>query len=225
MEQLQIEKIAERLINEFQRRLSKEDIPLICSIIQNSLNNCNVAIPKKLNPRSSLFETCQDSKVYTAKIDNDTLTAFQELRKKPKEDIRKTLTALIQFYSNHDQLNLILTHDVLASRQSYIKYTNQLAHNLIHAQQDYTQIKVEFDGLTSRLGIFCRKGSADSTLNKTFLGSIVAALHAYHSVEISTADIPMSYLGNRAALKYQLKQQLNKQPQMYWSAESVKIFI
>lgn len=190
---------------------------------------CNVANgkaePRLVHPSSSLFETCGEEGVYTAVIGNSTLEDFQKLRKAIGEDIRKTLTALIEYYSNNDSLNIILSADVLETRQSYAKYTAQLAHYLSQNQPHYTQIKVQFDSTTSRLGIFCRKGSADSTLNKGFIGSIVASLHVYDSAKVLIKNVPLSYLSNRAALKYIIAQKTGKKPRFIWEKDSVNIYI
>jgi hypothetical protein len=188
------------------------------------LLHCNVAT-KLVTPKTSLFDTISDADVYTLEIDNKILTDFQTLRQSIGEDIRKTLAALIEYHEEHDSLNLILLHDVLETRQSYTKFTAQLGNYLTHAQHKYTQIKVQFDPLSTRLGIFCRLGSPGSTLNSTFLGSIVATLRIHRGAEVLTQDIPMSYLGNRAALKYQLAQRLNKKPTLIWTKHSLKVFI
>lgn len=180
--------------------------------------------PKLVTPKNALFDTIQDPNVYTLEIDNKLLTDFQKLRQSKKEDIRKTLLALIDYHSDHDSFNLILLHDVLETRQSYTRFTAQLGNYLTHGQQKFTQIKVQFDSLTSRLGIFCRLGSPGSTLNSSFLGSVTASLCAFGSAEVLTEDIPMSYLGNQAALKYQLTQRLGKKPNITWTKTSVKIF-
>jgi len=189
--------------------------------------DCNVATTeaKLISPKTNLFESINQPDVYTVELDNKTLTDFQKLRQAEGEDIRKSLTALMMYYEEHDSLNIILTSDVLEKRQSYIKFTAQLANYLVHAQKKFPQVKVQFDSTTSRLGIFCRIGSANSTLNSSFLGSIIASLIMYKSAEVLTGEIPMSYLGNRAALKHILKQRLNKTPQIEWTKESVKIFI
>jgi len=189
------------------------------------LLNCNVATPKLISPKTSLFDSCRDPDVYTLEIDNKMLNDFQNLRQSVGEDIRKTIVALIDYHEDHDSLNLILLHDVLETRQSYARYTAQLANYLTHAQKKYTQIKVQFDALSTRLGIFCRLGSPGSTLNSSFLGSVTASLRVNRSAEVLTQDIPMSYLGNRAALKYQLTQRLGKKPILQWSKLSLKVFI
>lgn len=188
-------------------------------------DSCNVATPKLISPKTFLFDSSKEPGVYTLEVDNKTLTDFQKLKDAEGEDIRKTLLALINYHNEHDSFNLILLHDVLETRQSYTKFTAQLGNYLTHGQEKYTQIKVQFDSLTSRLGIFCRLGSPGSTLNSSFLGSITASLSAYSSAEILTEDIPMSYLGNRAALKFQLTQRLGKKPILEWTKHSLKVFI
>lgn len=191
--------------------------------------DCNVATPetkaKLISPKMNLFDSINQPNIYTVELDNKTLTDFQKLRKVEGEDIRKSITALMKYYEEHDSLNIILLSDVLKERQSYIKFTAQLANYLVHAQKKFPQVKVQFDASTTRLGIFCRIGSAGSTLNSSFLGAIIASLHVYKSAEILTGEIPMSYLGNRAALKHILKQRMGKTPQIDWTKESVKIFI
>lgn len=200
-------------------------------IITNpSYLNCNVATPKTeaklVSPKTNLFDSINQPNVYTVELDNKTLNDFQKLRKAEGEDIRKTIVALMMYYENYDSLNIILLSDVLEKRQSYIKFTAQLANYLVHAQKKFPQVKVQFDTTTSHLGIFCRIGSNDSTLNSSFLGAIIASLIMYKSAEVLTGEIPMSYLGNRAALKHLLKQKLEtKNIQIHWTKESVKIFV
>lgn len=193
--------------------------------LKTMAESCNVATPKLISPKSSLFDSCKEPQVYTVEIDNKILTDFQTLRNSPNEDIRKTLLGLMDYYSNYDQLNIILLHDVLAKRQSYTKFTAQLANYLANSQRNYNQVKVQFNHLTTQLGIFCRLGSPGSTLNSSFLGSVTATLLYYKSAEVLTAEIPMSYLGNRSALKHQLTKRLGKKPQIHWTKTSVKIFI
>jgi hypothetical protein len=190
--------------------------------IGEAIESCNVAT--HITPKTALFDTCVDKDVYVLELDNKTLTDFQTLRNSVGEDIRKTIIALMDYYSNQDQLNIILLADALEKRQSYIKFTAQLANYLTHNQTNYSQCKVQFDHLTTRLGIFCRKGTEKSALNSNFLGSVTAALRAYGSCEVDTADVPMSYLGNRAALKHLLTTRLGKTPRIIWTKDNVKIF-
>lgn len=226
----QEEKLAVPIINErgkFIRiidsiSLSLEDATQLRDHLSEAIDNCNVAT--RISPKSALFDTCADSNVYVLELDNKTLTDFQTLRKSVGEDIRKTIIALMDYYSNQDQLNIILLADALEKRQSYIKFTAQLANYLTHNQENYSQCKVQFDNLTTRLGIFCRKGTEKSALNSNFLGSVTAALRAYGSCEVDTADVPMSYLGNRAALKHLLTTRLGKTPRIIWKKDVVKIF-
>jgi hypothetical protein len=185
-------------------------------------DSCNVATI--ITPKTALFDTCADPNVYVLELDNKTLTDFQTLRNSIGEDIRKTIIALMDYYSNQDQLNIILLSDALEKRQSYIKFTAQLANYLTHNQTNYSQCKVQFDNLTSRLGIFCRKGTEKSTLNSTFLGSVIAALRVYGSAQVEMADIPLSYVGNRASLKHLLTKRLGKTPEIIWTKDNVKIF-
>lgn len=187
-----------------------------------AIDSCNVAT--HISPKTALFDTCAEADVYVLELDNKTLTDFQKLRNSEGEDIRKTIIALMDYYSNQDQLNILLLADALEKRQSYIKFTAQLANFLTHNQTNYSQCKVQFDNLTTRLGIFCRKGTEKSALNSNFLGSVTAAIRAYGSCEVDTADVPMSYLGNRAALKHLLATRLGKAPRIIWSKEVVKIF-
>lgn len=189
------------------------------SIIE--IKSCNVAT---VNTKTGLFDTSHDPNVFTIEIDNKILGDFQRMRSSEGEDIRKSILALMDFYNSNDALNIILLHDVLEERQSYIKYTAQLANYLTHNQQKYQQVKVQFDQLTTRLGIFCRTGDRTTTLNATFLGSVTAALLAYGSAHVPLADIPMSYLGNRAALKHLLTHRLEKTPTIRWHKEGVTIF-
>lgn len=214
----------EYIRSEAQFRLVK-DLEVANVILPFLDDTCNVAIPKLVHPVSSLFETERDPQVYTATISNQVLTDFQKLRNKSNEDIRKTITALIEYYSNNEQLNIILQNDVLETRPSYTKFTAQLAHYLTQAQPHYTQIKVQFDATTSRLGIFCRMGSNSSSLNKSLIGSIVAILHIHNAAEVSKKDIPMSYLSNRAAFKFQIAQRLDKKVRLNWKKDSVEIFV
>jgi hypothetical protein len=188
------------------------------------IDSCNVATAKVVNPQSALFDTSNDPDVYTLEISNQILTDFQTLRKSPGEDMRKTLLALMDFYSNNDQLNLIILSDVLEKRQSYIRYTAQLANYLAHNQGNYTQCRVQFDPFTSRLGIFCRKGTEKSSLNSNFLGAVTASLKAYGSAQVDTRDIPLSYIGNRASLKHLLTKRLGKVPTIRWDADHITIF-
>lgn len=183
--------------------------------------NCNVA--KLVSPKLNLFDA--EDNVYTVEVNDKLLTDFQKLRQSPNEDIRKTILALMEYYNDHEALNIILMEDVLETRQSYIKFLSQLASHLKHGQTYYTQIKAKFDNTTTRLGIFCRR-NPNSTLNSSFLGSIVASLHMHESAEVLLGDIPMSYLGNRAMLKSLLAQRLpGKRIKIHWSKESVKVFI
>lgn len=201
----------------------REDLLSFKEQIETLLDkSCNVATT--VVPKSALFDTCVDPNVFVLEINEQTITDFQKLRKAEGEDIRKTIIALMDYYSNNDQLNILLLSDALEKRQSYIKFTAQLANYLTHNQESYTQCKVQFDNLTSRLGIFCRKGTERSALNSTFLGSVTAALRAYGSAQVNVADIPMSYLGNRAALKHQLTARLGKTPRITWDSDHVKIF-
>lgn len=194
----------------------KERIDLV---IQS--RSCNVAT---VNTKTGLFDTSNDPNVYAIELDNKILEDFQRMRNSEGEDIRKSILALMQYYDSNDALNIILLHDVLQDRQSYIKYTAQLANYLTHNQQKYQQVKVQFDQLTTRLGIFCRTGDHKTTLNATFLGSVTAALLAYGSAHVPLSDIPMSYLGNRAALKHLLTHRLTKPPTIKWHKEGVTIF-
>lgn len=180
---------------------------------------CNVAT--KVELKQSLFDTCQDETVTTIELDEKILTDFQTLRKSQGEDIRKTLLALMAFYSNHEQLNLVLMHDALANRQSYIKFTAQLANYLARHQSAYKQVKVQFDATTSRLGIFCRTGTETSSLNINFLGTIIASLKIWNVIEIDIKSVPMSYLGNRAMLKHILTHRLGGVPKITWNKTGV----
>lgn len=194
----------------------KEQIDSIITI-----KSCNVAT---VNTKTGLFDTSTDPNVYAIEIDDKTLNDFQRMRNSEGEDIRKSILALMEFYNSNNALNIILLHDVLQERQSYIKYTAQLANYLTHNQKKYQQVKVQFDQLTTRLGIFCRTGDLKTTLNATFLGSVTAALHAYGSAHVPLSDIPMSYLGNRAALKHLLTHRLDQTPTIRWHKEGVTIF-
>jgi hypothetical protein len=189
------------------------------------IERCNVATAKQVVPKDALFNTNQDPEVYTLEVSNQILTDFQRLRNSPGEDMRKTILGLMDFYASHDQLNIMLLSDALESRQSYIKFTAQLANYLTHNQGNYTQCRVQFDHLTSRLGIFCRKGTEKSSLNSNFLGSVTAALKAYGSAQVDKADIPISYLGNRASLKHLLTKRLGKSPQIKWDNLGVTIWV
>jgi hypothetical protein len=184
--------------------------------------SCNVA--KRVSPRTALFDSCDDETVTTVEITATLLNDFQTLRNAPGEDIRKTLIALMDEYQQNESLNLILCPDVLETRQSYIKYTAQLANYLATNQTHYRQVKVQFDPTTTRLGVFCRKGTETSTLNTSFLGSVTAMLRVYGSAEVAMQDIPMSYLGNRAALKHLLTHKLGHAPRIKWSKAGVTIF-
>lgn len=184
--------------------------------------SCNVATP--VSPKTALFDSCADPNVYVLEVDNKLLSDFQRLRQSPGEDMRKTICALMDFYSNNDSLNIILLSDVLEKRQSYIKFTAQLANYLTHNQGSFTQCKVQFDHLSTRLGIFCRKGTEKSSLSANFLGAVTAALKAYGSAQVDTADIPISYLGNRASLKHQLTKRVGKTPRITWNKTGVTIF-
>lgn len=191
--------------------------------------NCNVATPtptpKLITPKSHLFDSINEEGVFTVAISNQIFTDFQKLRNATGEDIRKSVIALMEYYSNYDSLNLILLHDVLAKRQSYTKFTAQLTNYLVNSQEHYKQVKVQFDSLTTRLGIFCRRGSPESSLNSTFFGAIIAMLTVHKSVEVLTDDVPISYLGNRAALKFQITKRLKCSPKIEWTKSSVKIFV
>lgn len=184
---------------------------------------CNVAMI--VYPNNNIFDSVNEPNSFTVEINDKLMWDFQKMRGSPHEDSRKTLAALIQYYSNHESLNLILLDDVLADRQSYIKFTPQLASFLRKQQDEYSQIKVAFDPTTTRLGIFCRRGQ-NAKLSSTFLGSIVASLHMHDSAEVLKADIPLSYLSNRAMLKHLLAQRVpNKRIKINWTNESVKVFI
>lgn len=200
-----------------------DEVSAFCEALTSFAESCNVA--KRVNPRTALFDTSSDPNVFHVDIDEKTLTDFQTMRKAPGEDVRKTLLALIEYYNNNDALNIILLPDVLESRPSYAKFTAQLGHYLTHNQREYLQVKVQFDNLESRLGIFCRKGTEASSLNSTFLGSVVASLRAYGSAEVDLPDVPMSYVTNKAAFKQALRQRLNKPPKIFVTRESVKIFV
>lgn len=186
--------------------------------------SCNVATTKQVVPKSALWDTCADSNVYVLEVNEQLMQDFQKMRKSPGEDIRKTVLALMDFYSDQESLNIILMGDVLEKRQSYVRFTAQLANFLTHNQQNYTQCKVQFDNLTSRLGIFCRKGTEKSTLNSTFLGSVTAALRVYGSAQVDMGDIPLSYVGNRASLKHLLAKRIGKTPRIVWDKTGVKIY-
>lgn len=192
--------------------------------IGKAIDDCNVATVKSVEPSRALFNTCTDPNVYVLEINEQILTDFQKLRKAKREDMRQTILALMEFYSNEESLNIILMDDVLVKRQSYVRFTAQLANYLVHNQPNYTQCKVQFDHLTTRLGIFCRKGTDKSSLSSTFLGSIVASVRAYGSAEVSIADTPISYLGNKAALKHQLTKRLGKTPRIVWAKDTVSVY-
>jgi hypothetical protein len=204
-------------------RLTPDQVRELAKYLNEWIDNCNVAI-KQIVPKSALFDSCSDPNVYTLEVNEQLLQDFQKMRKSPGEDMRKTIIALMDFYSDHESLNIILMGDVLEKRQSYVRFTAQLANFLTHGQTNFTQCKVQFDNLTSRLGIFCRKGTEKSSLNSTFLGSVTAALRAYGSAQVDMADIPMSYVGNRAALKHQLTKRIGRTPRIVWDKDSVKIY-
>lgn len=200
--------------------LSKEERD---GLFKEAEQNCNVAIPV-IKSNSSLFDSCNDETVYTVEVTNQVITDFQKLRKTENEDIRKILSALINYYSTYDNLNLILTHDVLASRQSYTRYTAQLAQFLRTNQRNYKLIKVQFDNTTTRLGIFCRKEMEASSLNTSFIGQIAAMLKVYGSAQVPISDIPLSYFENRAAIKHLLFHKLGTKPKLKWTQENLLIF-
>lgn len=189
-----------------------------------SSDHCNVATPI-LSPRSALFDTCNDDLTYTVNIDNQTLIDFQAMIGRPNEDIRKSIIALMKYYDNHEQLNILLLHDVLETRQSYVKFTAQLANYLTHQQTSYHQVKVQFDQTSSRLGIFCRKGTEASSLSSSFIGSITASLKLHNSAEVMMPDIPISYIQNKAQVKHILTYKLGKIPKIIWTKDSIKIFV
>jgi hypothetical protein len=230
---MQQEKLAEPIINErgkFIRiidsiTLTLADTERLHKDIGEAIECCNVATAKQIVPKDALFSTNQDPNVYVLDVSNQILTDFQRLRNSPGEDMRKTIIGLMDFYATHDQLNIMLLSDALENRQSYVKFTAQLANYLTHNQANYTQCRVQFDHLTSRLGIFCRKGTEKSSLNSNFLGSVTAALKAYGSAQVDTQDIPLSYLGNRASLKHLLSKRLNQQPTIKWSKLGVTIWL
>jgi hypothetical protein len=232
MKKKQGEKLAEPIINErgsFVRLIDSITLPLddakeLHKQLGEAIESCNVATLKQISPKSALFDSCSDPNVYTLEVNEQLLQDFQKMRKSPGEDTRKTIAALMDFYSDHESLNIILMGDVLEKRQSYVRFTAQLANFLTHGQTNFTQCKVQFDHLTSRLGIFCRKGTEKSSLNSTFLGSVTAALRAYGSAQVDMADIPMSYVGNRAALKHQLTKRIGRTPRIVWDKDSVKIY-
>lgn len=205
-------------------RLNPTEAQAMAKYLNEWAESCNVATAVPVVPKTALFDSSNDPTVYTLEVDNKILTDFQTLRG-GKEDLRKTIIALMDYYSNQDSLNIILTSDALEKRQSYIKFTAQLANYLTHNQENYTQCKVQFDSLTTRLGIFCRKGTEKSSLNSNFLGSVTAALKAYGSAQVDTADIPLSYLGNRASLKHLLTKRLGKTPRITWHKDGVAIYV
>ena len=211
---------------EIKGRFLKEEVEGLIKTLGGT-NNCNVATSNnnihEIDPNATLFDSCNDEMVFTVEVTNQILNDFQTLRKTKNEDIRKTLVALMDYYSTYDSLNLILTHDALASRQSYTKYTAQLAQFLRVNQKPFKQVKVQFDPTSSRLGIFCRKTTEASLLNTSFIGTLTAAVKAFGSAQMNIKDIPLSYLSNRAVVKHLLTHRLGKAPKLIWTAEYLQV--
>src|SRR4051812_9454678 len=85
----------------------REELLFLKEQIETLLDkSCNVATT--VVPKSALFDTCADPNVFVLEINEQTITDFQKLRKAEGEDIRKTIIALMDYYSNNDQLNILL---------------------------------------------------------------------------------------------------------------------
>jgi hypothetical protein len=206
------------------RLILKAELGGVIAALQKIKDDCNVANIHPVDPKQSLFDSCEDDTVSTVEINNLVLQDFQRLRGTANEDIKKTLVALIQYYDNHDSLNLILLGDALQTRQSYIRYTAQLAHYIRTNQRSYKQVKVQFDPTQTRLGIFCRKEVEPSELATDFISSIVVSMRMYGSAQVLIRDIPVSYLSNKAMVKHILTHKLGYIPKIEWTADSIQVF-
>lgn len=187
-------------------------------VINDYADGCNVATVKVTN---TLFTSCDEPDVQTIEIDEPTLRDFQTLQGEQGEDIRKSIIALIAFYADLTPLNLILKDDVLQTRQSYTKFTAQLAQYLRTNQEHYRAVQVEYDQTQERLGVFCRH--TPTMPRQKFLGSVIEALDKHEVFHIPDEQIPRSYKTNRALLKSLLKKE-GKLARVEWSDSGVKIF-
>lgn len=183
--------------------------------------SCNVAT---FVAEESLFDSCNDPKVFTLEVSDQLLTDFQKMRHSPKEDIRKTIIALIDFYSNNDSLNVILTREALEARQSYTKFTAQLANFLTHNQRSYRQVRVVFDSNSGRLGIFCRKGMDKLPYSTSFVGSLANALKSKGAIFVDYKYIPHSYSFNRSLFKQVISRKVGK-VSIQWLDKGVNISV
>ncbi|SRR6266404_4159675 len=168
--------------------------------------NCNVAtfVAKKFEPKTkTLWDSITDPKVKTVEVDLKIVTDFLRLME-CGDSLEKVVLGLINFYSDADQLNIILLPDCLAERKSYTRYTNQFALTLRTTQSLYETVKVLPDVPTGRLGIFCRKAGV-IPMRTAFVQTIAEALENNPLLIIPIEKLPQTYKTNFATLKYQLK--------------------
>jgi hypothetical protein len=164
---------------------------------------CNVA-NDSISPKiPTLFDSCANPLVQTIDIDQAVMDDLQALTG-IKDSFVKIVLNLIEFYKEHSNLNLIFHSDALFPFQSVIKYPNQLAQQLRQRQQHFPTVKIVFDSLTTRLGIFCRHART-ALPSRAFMSQLADRLKQDKIIAVNNTDLPRGYQANRAMLRQHLK--------------------
>jgi len=188
--------------------LTQEQAKQHVKLVSKLIKDCNVATLESPPLVRSLFASCDDPKVFTLYIRTD--QEFHDIRSalKPQKDtIISLLARIMEYYSEKESINIILSREVMRNRgDTYHRYTAQFAQQVASHTQEFLKIKAIYSAERGELGIFCRKSEFD--ISTTFFGQLLNQLRSKGHVYVDFNDMPDTYVAYPSMLHFKLKQKL-----------------
>lgn len=189
--------------------LTVADAKLHIKAVQKLIKDCDVATIESPPMVRSLFESVDNPEVQTIYIrtDQDYHDSRQAL-KVPKDTIISLLETIMNYYKEHESLNIIISREVMRNRgETYHRYTAQFAQQVAARTQDFLKVKAIYSAERGELGIFCRKSEFD--ISMTFFGQLIAALKQHGTVTTDFNDMPDTYVAYPSMLHHKIKSKLS----------------